>query len=788
MAGTSPTNRRAATRRPLVVGFAYALVVAATTALIGGTVLFGTRRVLFEDVREYLRVTVETATGMVDATHLTRVSTPEHDGSSDYVELARPLMALRAANPFVKYAWIGVPSGDSSRIVVDGSRPDAKAPNGLAEHAPPGRLVTVDDDMRRMLVTRESAIASAASPTLWGQTIRAYAPILAADGRVAGYVGLIASLERYDGWVARLDRLVLVGALIGLLLALVSGYFAYRVEDYRVHAELELRRAKATAEASARAKGEFLANMSHEIRTPLHGVLGMSEAMLASALTEADRRSLEVIKKSAASLLGILNDILDYSKLEAGRVDLVNAPFDPRALLDDVVDLFAVKAEEQGLEIAVRETIRADRWPLGDAARLKQVLLNLVGNAVKFTEHGHVRIEIETVMIGRQTVALRIAVRDTGIGIAPEVQQRLFEQFEQGEATTSRRFGGTGLGLAISRQLVMLMGGTLGVSSVQGEGTEFTLDLQLPVSAVGRETPLAPRLPTGTRVLLQCASPLTRDAIADMLARVGLGADLCDTPAATVQRLKSSTRYAFVLADAPSTGNSALLAGVSGAPPLVLLTTLHSPLNNSTLTSLGAAAQLRRPVREDHLDSLLADLAAGRLSKVQTPPVGLPIPPEAKAEAVAAAPVPIAPTGAAFTADGKPRVLVVDDVELNLMVARAMLGSLGANVSSANGGAAALELLHRDTFALVLMDCHMPEVDGYEVTRKVRETAGPNRQTPIVALSASAFAEDRQCAIDSGMNDFAPKPIELNGLRAVLVRWIPDFAPSTTVKPAGSAA
>jgi CheY-like chemotaxis protein/anti-sigma regulatory factor (Ser/Thr protein kinase) len=467
----------------------------------------------------------------------------------------------------------------------------------------------------------------------------------------------------------------------------------------------------------------------------------------------------------------ILNDILDYSKLEAGRVELVNAPFDPRALVDDVVDLFAVKASEQGLEIAVRETLRAERWPEGDASRLKQVLLNLVGNGVKFTSKGSVRVDLETIMIGRKTIAMRVAVRDTGIGIAPATQQRLFEQFEQGEASTSRRFGGTGLGLAISRQLVMLMGGTLTVKSILGQGSEFCVDLQLPISAVSREASLAPRLPVGARAVVCCALPLTREAIVEMLTRDGVTAVPAASEAEAMGMLKSGARFAAIFADAPREDDPVPSPFAGGSVPLILITALHEPLNNSALSMLGASGQLRRPVREDHLEAILADLTTGRLGSVVPP---------AQASTV---------TQTAQPGSSEPaRVLVVDDVELNLMVARAMLGSLGVKVTSAAGGAPAIAELMKSKFDLVLMDCHMPEIDGYEVTRRTRQGTGVNARTPIVALSASAFEEDRQRALEAGMNDFAPKPIELNGLRAVLQTWIPGFQSSTEKKTASPAA
>ena len=779
--------------RPLWIGLMYGSVVLTATGVIGGTIRFSMRKVLFDDVHEYLRSTAETAASLVDGELHAGLRAREQESSAAYIEAVRPLQHLLDGNPSIKRVVTGVVVGDSIRFILDATPRGKLSADGVEEHVELGRMDVAPPQLLQMWKDRTVVVEPMPRPADWARGVRANAPILTKDGRITGFVGITLSVDRYDDWIGRLDRIVTIGITVGVLLALISGFAAYRVERSRVDAETELTAAKMAAEASARAKGEFLANMSHEIRTPLHGVLGMSEALLASAHTEADRRSLEVINKSASSLLGILNDILDYSKLEAGRVDLVNAPFDPRALLDDVSDLFAVKAEEQGLDIAVRETIRAERWPVGDAARLKQVLLNLVGNAVKFTEHGAVRVDLETVMIGRQTIALRVGVKDTGIGISPEVQQRLFEQFQQGEASTARRFGGTGLGLAISRQLVILMGGTLSVKSTPGTGTEFTVDLQLPAAATAREVPLHGRLPNTARALICCASVLTRDALSEMLGRAGIAAEMAPDLDAMRATLASGRRFTVLIADAPAhPDNSPPLIDPSlEHPPLVLLSGLHQPLNNSQLSALGSEAQLRRPVREDHLQSLLDELADGRVRAVVVPRVepsepasGRAAEPateriEAPAPPVTAKPGKVPAAVAAPSAD-RPRILVVDDVELNLMVARAMLGSIGAEVISANGGGVALDLLAKQKFSLVFMDCHMPEIDGYEVTRRVRGAAGINQTTPIVALSASAFAEDRQRALDSGMNDFAPKPIELNGLRFVLERWIPGYATSAT--------
>ncbi len=785
-------------RRPLVVALAYGLTVAIAAGLIGGVVSYNERRLLFDDVKSYLGASAATGASLLDPDQQERLALSAQTTGAEYDAAARPLRSMLGANVAMQRVYSGVIAGNDFVFALDAR---AKGQATTARISTAGQRIPLPAIVRQMMAADSTVVEDSASVRSGVLNVQAAAPLRARDGRVIGAVVVTLGLNRYNGWIANLDRVVLLGGAFGLILALISGLAAFRVELSRVDAARELEASKSAAEANARAKGEFLANMSHEIRTPLHGVLGMSEAMLANAHSETDRRSLTVINKSASSLLGILNDILDYSKLEAGRVELVNAPFDPRALVDDVTDLFAVKAEEKGLELVVRESVRAERWPVGDSARLKQVLLNLVGNAVKFTQNGHVQIDLETVMIGRKTIALRLAVKDTGIGITDEAQGRLFEQFQQGEASTSRRFGGTGLGLAISRQLVILLGGTIAVESREGEGTEFTVDLQLPVATTTRDPLVTQGMIPGSRVLVACSLALTRQSIAEILARHGLVAETVVNPEAMVSRLRGSNAYAFVIADAPGAGddNESVLTGLVNAPPVILLTSLHQPVSDARLRAMGGAAQLRRPVREDHLIAVLEDLIAGRLpsgekgsrnaavrAPVSTATVaaasraaGAPVisrsTPTASGEAIA--PLPVDGIREAELEAGKPRVLVVDDVELNLMVARAMIGSLGAHVVSASSGPEALNLLGRERYALVLMDCHMPEIDGYEVTRRVRAVGGVNRNTPIVALSASAFAEDRQRAVESGMNDFAPKPIELNGLRAVLVRWIPGFQP-----------
>jgi two-component system sensor histidine kinase/response regulator len=755
-----------------------AYVAAAATAIIlftfGGLGMLSIRGIMRRDASEIfaagaLAATAGPRSALLDTPDSARQAQARGDAD-------RAIVALLAALPEAVDAVVGGVRNDSMFVLAVRSVPARPATldtlPSVGAHLPVPAVVKAAWATGRPHIEPIDGVGGSDDGFL------AYAPVRSEDGHVAGFVRVTADAGRYTRWEADLRETVLLGVGITLALAFLSGLVVFRVESLRTDSARRLVEAKEAAEATARSRGEFLANMSHEIRTPLHGVLGMTEAMLASEHTEADRRSLTVINRSASSLLGILNDILDYSKLEAGRVDLVNAPFDPRALVDDVTDLFAVRADEKSLDLAVRETARADYWPVGDAARIRQVLLNLVGNAVKFTERGSVQVELSTVSIGRKTIAVRIAVKDTGIGIAKEMQARVFEQFSQADSSTARRFGGTGLGLTISRQLVLLMGGAISVTSVPTEGSEFVVSIQLPASDVKVASPIILPYPAGNRALICTSRTATAAALAELCARERLAVETAVDVDDAIRMLGRDTGYVAIICDAPAGSATAAHPLSVFGPPLVFITTVHSPLNNSALGALHAVGQLRRPVRQDHFTALLGDLSSGRLSVPE-----MTVPPAATS-APAPAPAPASPTPAPESADarkaGGPRVLVVDDVELNLLVARAMLGSLGVQVLTAAGGEEALDRLSREQVDLVLMDCHMPGLDGYDVTRCVRGTQGPNAVTPIVALSASAFAEDRERAMASGMNDFATKPIELDSLRAILGRWAPTPATIST--------
>ncbi len=445
----------------------------------------------------------------------------------------------------------------------------------------------------------------------WGAWVSAYCPIHDANGEVDGVLGVDFDARRWTSAIAW-ARLVAMGYLFVLVLAIaVGGLVAATLERHREDAL-----------AGAKAKSEFLATMSHEIRTPMNGVSGMATLLLDTPLDSEQREFVNTIKGSADSLLAILNDILDLSKVESGRLELERLPFDFERACADIVALLEPRARDRGLALELAYAADAPRRIVGDPARLRQVLVNLVGNAIKFTERGHVRIRVGAHAGTEHAAALRIEVEDTGIGIPPEAHARIFEQFRQADGSTSRRFGGTGLGLAISQRLVQLMGGRIQLDSEPGRGSRFWFDLHVPEAehAVS-ETPSA---------------------------KEGSGLKALETP-------------------------------------------LH--------------------------------------------------------------------------------VLLADDNEVNRRVAGHMLKRLGCTFETAGNGREALEKLEQGRYDVVLMDCQMPDLDGFETTEEWRRRESAGARVPIVAMTANAMAGDRERCLAAGMDDYLTKPVQPAQLAGTLERW-----------------
>jgi PAS domain S-box-containing protein len=570
-----------------------------------------------------------------------------------------------------------------------------------------------------------------------------------------------------EGWRVRKDGTrfwanVIVTALRNPAGELVG--FAKIARDVSERKRLEQTLAQARDEAlqASQLKSEFLATMSHEVRTPMNGVIGMTGLLMETALTAEQRTMGRVIQNSAESLLAIIDDILDFSKIEAGKLRLVPADFELRQIVEETVALLAPRAHEKRLEL-VCDFDGALTAPLvGDAGRIRQVLTNLVGNAIKFTERGEVGVSVQHLRDREGRTAFRVAVCDTGVGIPEEARQRLFRPFTQADGTATRRFGGTGLGLAICRQLIELMAGNLGYESVPGQGATFWFELELPRSDAAISEPLA-ALPAGLRLLAVDDNATNRRILTSQLAHFGLAAETVDNAPAALAlmqaRASEGMPFHLVLLDwhMPDVSGLQLAAQIRAdaglaRTPLVMLSSAGPLDDPMTAASIGFAAFLVKPVRQAQLHRCLARV----LASVET-----------LGAVVAATPAVNPAAGEAGL-----RLLLVEDNLANQMVARMLFEKMGHAVTVANNGREALAQLGQRAFDAVIMDCQMPEMDGYEATRRIRSGKEPgiDPTIPVIAVTAHALPEDRQKCLNAGMDDYVTKPVRAAALREAFLR------------------
>ena len=516
----------------------------------------------------------------------------------------------------------------------------------------------------------------------------------------------------------------------------------------RVAAERALAEAREKAEAASRAKSRFLAVVSHEVRTPLNGILGMADLLADTPLSSEQQTYVHAVKTSGDALLGLIEEVLDFSKIEAGRLDLESAPFDLPALVTDVVELIAPRAQSKGIEIATDIADDVPRRVAGDAARLRQVLLNLAGNAVKFTDVGGVAVMVEQEASGR----IRFEISDTGPGIESNMRERIFQEFEQGDATLARRHGGTGLGLAIAGRIVERMGGEIALDNVEN-GSRFSFAVELAAIAPSEPAEPHPDL-AGTNILVASPSPTSGPLLVRRLSAWNANVTLV-SDTALAETLLPERHWRHVLIDRAFGAETAKRIAAAAAPFANHRHVLLSPAERSELDELrnaGFDSYLVKPVRAA---SLAARLAAPGLSP--------PLVPEFEDE-----PLPAdAPHGRSLS------VLVAEDNEINALLIQAMLSRLGHLPTVVGNGLSAVTSVATAHamgagYDLVLMDLHLPGMDGFDATRRIRSLGRDGGQIPIVALTANAFAEDRDACRNAGMDGFVVKPVDRQQLEAAI--------------------
>lgn len=720
---------------------------------------------LVQQTRTNLRAMAEAAAAGMAPDLQQRIKSPADLGSPSYFKAAEPLLKLRRAVPEIYYAYGLVPSAKGLRFTVDTSY-YIHNNNDSTDIARPGDLYNDSPQAaRQALISGTTTVSDEPYTDKWGTFLSAFAPVRKGHPE-AGFVGIDISLHTLDGLLQPLRITLLVSLAGSAALALAAGFDGFRSLRAQAKAVRELARARTLAEEAAaasesanRAKGAFLATVSHEIRTPLNGVLGLTGIVLDSELSPNQRECLQTVQRSGEALLAVLNDVLDFSKIEAGRLELELRATALRTLLEDVLDISSTPAQAKGLELALLLEPGVPETVITDPTRLRQILLNLVGNAIKFTADGEVIVQVEVVKRREQgSFELAFTVSDTGSGIPEDRWQRLFKPFSQVDASTTRRHGGTGLGLVISQRLARALGGDIQLISSGSDGSvfRFTIVAEAPTTRVS--LPVTPGDSAadslaGRRLLVVVANGANRQLLERQTEAWGLRPVFAGSGAEALALLDHQGVDLALLdrrlidMDGPTLAG-ALRAHPRGANlPLILLS-----LVGEQFDAPEAMGVLAKPIKT-HV--LLQEL----LRALSPSEAAMPL---ARTESA---------TGDGDFAQRHPmRILVAEDNAVNRRVCELLFKRLGYGVEFAMDGEMAVESQAAHDPDLILMDVQMPKLDGLEAARRIRLHTGRDDRPWIVALTADALPSDRSAALESGMNDFLSKPIDTDAFHGAILR------------------